>query len=96
MSPTELFRRVLLPAALPRLVAGLRLTLGEAWLVVVAAEIVAVDSGLGYLVLDSRNSGKRYDLVIAAMLVIGLLGLALDTAVRSLERARFVRWGFQR
>jgi len=40
---------------------GLRIALGIAWLVVVAAEMIAVDSGLGYLVIDSRNSGKRYD-----------------------------------
>ena len=40
--------------------------------------MVAVDSGLGYLVIDSRNSGKRYDLVVAAMLMIGVIGLALD------------------
>ncbi len=96
LSTPAMLARVVLPAALPRILVGLRIAFGVAWLVVVAAEMVAVDSGLGYLVLDSRNSGKRYDLVIAAMLVIGLLGLALDTAVRSLERARFVRWGFQR
>ncbi len=95
LSTPALLGRVVLPAALPRILVGLRIAFGVAWLVVVAAEMVAVDSGLGYLVLDSRNSGKRYDLVVAAMLVIGLLGLALDTAVRSLERAKFVRWGFQ-
>ena len=60
-----------------------------------AAEMVAVDSGLGYLVIDSRNSGKRYDLVIAAMLIIGLIGLALDLGFRRLEKLRSVRWGFR-
>ena len=57
----------------------MRIALGIAWLVVVAAEMIAVDSGLGYLVIDSRNSGKRYDLVVAAMLMIGVIGLVLDT-----------------
>ncbi len=95
LSAPALLGRVVFPAALPRILVGLRIALGVAWLVVVAAEMVAVDSGLGYLVLDSRNSGKRYDLVVAAMLLIGLLGLLLDTAVRSLERAKFVRWGFR-
>ena len=95
LATPALLARVIFPAALPRILVGLRIAFGVAWLVVVAAEMVAVDSGLGYLVLDSRNAGKRYDLVVAAMLLIGLLGLVLDTAVRSLERAKFVRWGFR-
>jgi NitT/TauT family transport system permease protein len=86
---------VVFPAALPKMIVGLRIALGIAWLVVVAAEMIAVDSGLGYLVIDSRNSGKRYDLVVAAMLIIGLLGLALDLVFRRLERLRSVRWGFR-
>ena len=62
---------------------------------VVAAEMIAVDSGLGYLVIDSRNSGKRYDLVVAAMLLIGVIGLVLDICFRRLERIKSVRWGFR-
>ena len=73
----------------------MRIALGIAWLVVVAAEMIAVDSGLGYLVIDSRNSGKRYDLVVAAMLMIGLIGLILDTCFRRLEKIKSVRWGFR-
>ena len=68
------------------MLVGLRIALGIAWLVVVAAEMIAVDSGLGYLVIDARNSGKRYDLVVAAMLMIGLIGLALDFVFRRLEK----------
>jgi NitT/TauT family transport system permease protein len=86
--------RVVLPSILPQMLVGLRIALGIAWLVVVAAEMIAVDSGLGYLIIDSRNAGKRYDLVVAGMLLIGLIGLALDTLVRRLERLRSVRWGF--
>jgi NitT/TauT family transport system permease protein len=86
---------VVFPAALPQILIGLRIALGVAWLVVVAAEMIAVDSGLGYLVIDSRNSGKRYDLVVAAMLVIGLIGLTLDLGFRWLEKIRSVRWGFR-
>ena len=59
------------------------------------AEMIAVDSGLGYLVIDARNSGKRYDLVVAAMLTIGLIGLALDLGFRRLRDIRSVRWGFR-
>jgi len=95
LSPSQLLTRVVFPAALPQIIVGLRLALGIAWLVVVAAEMVAVDSGLGYLVIDSRNSGKRYDLVVAAMLMIGVIGLILDIGVRRLERFKSIRWGFR-
>lgn len=95
LSPVEVLRRVVFPAALPQILVGLRIALGIAWLVVVAAEMVAVDSGLGYLVIDSRNSGKRYDLVVAAMLLIGVIGLLLDLLFRRVESVRSVRWGFR-
>ena len=95
LSPVALLARVVFPAALPSILVGLRIALGIAWLVVVAAEMIAVNSGLGYLVIDSRNSGKRYDLVVAAMILIGVIGLALDIAIRRLEVLRSVRWGFR-
>ncbi len=95
LGPFRLLTRVVFPAALPKIIVGLRIALGIAWLVVVAAEMIAVDSGLGYLVIDSRNSGKRYDLVVAAMLIIGLIGLILDTGVRRLEKLKSIRWGFR-
>jgi NitT/TauT family transport system permease protein len=95
LSPAQMLRRVLLPAALPQILSGLRIALGIAWLVVVAAEMIAVDSGLGYLIIDARNAGKRYDLVVAGMLLIGATGLVLDLAARRLERVRALRWGFR-
>jgi NitT/TauT family transport system permease protein len=95
LSPAQILTRVVFPAALPQILIGLRIALGIAWLVVVAGEMIAVDSGLGYLVIDSRNSGKRYDLVVAAMLLIGLIGLALDMGFRQIEKIRSVRWGFR-
>ncbi|QNI34689.1 ABC transporter permease [Alloacidobacterium dinghuense] len=95
LTPPQLLARVVFPAALPQILVGLRIALGIAWLVVVAAEMIAVDSGLGYLVIDSRNSGKRYDLVVAAILLIGLIGLVLDFGIRRLERLKPVRWGFR-
>jgi NitT/TauT family transport system permease protein len=91
----QVLARVVFPAALPQMIVGLRIALGIAWLVVVAAEMIAVDSGLGYLVIDARNSGKRYDLVVAAMLLIGLIGLALDLCFRRLRDIKSVRWGFR-
>lgn len=93
LSPLALVRRVLYPAVLPQLVVGLRITLGVAWLVVVAAEMIAVNSGLGFLIVDARNAGNRYDLVVAGMLLIGLIGLMLDMGMRSLERSRSLGWG---
>ncbi len=95
LSGPQLMARVVFPAALPQLITGLRIALGIAWVVVVAAEMIAVDSGLGYLIIDARNSGKRYDLVVAAMLVIGIIGLGMDLCFRRLRTNRFVRWGFR-
>jgi NitT/TauT family transport system permease protein len=83
---------VILPALLPRLLVALRLTLGIAWLVVVAAEMIAVNSGLGFLIVDSRNAGNRYDQVVAGMVMIGLIGILLDAGLRRLERLPELRW----
>jgi NitT/TauT family transport system permease protein len=90
----SLFRRVIFPAALPQIITGIRIALGIAWLVVVAAEMIAVNSGLGYLIIDARNAGKRYDLVVAGMALIGAIGLLLDLLVRRLEKFDEVRWGY--
>ena len=94
LSRLELFRRVIFPSCLPQIITGLRIALGIAWLVVVAAEMIAVNSGLGYLIIDARNAGKRYDLVVAGMVMIGLIGLVLDLVIRRLERFDEVRWGY--
>src|SRR5512132_4328469 len=94
LAPGEIARRVLLPAILPRLLVGLRLALGIAWLVVVAAEMIAVNSGLGFLIIDARNAGNRYDLVVAGMALIGTIGLALDLVMRRIERLPGVNWGY--
>ena len=90
----QLFRRVILPATLPQIITGVRIALGVAWLVVVAAEMIAVNSGLGFLIIDARNAGKRYDLVVAGMVMIGLIGLVLDLLVRRLEHFEEVSWGY--
>lgn len=95
LGPIALMRKVLYPAIVPRLMTGLRITLGIAWLVVVAAEMIAVNSGLGFLIVDARNAGNRYDLVVAGMVIIGVVGLLLDNAVRSLQRSSALRWGFE-
>lgn len=91
-----LFRRVVIPAVLPEIIVGMRIGIGVAWLVVVAAEMIALHSGLGYLIMDSRNAGNRYDLVIASMIIIGVIGLLLDGTTRLLERLKIVKWRYVR
>src|SRR5437773_522173 len=83
----ELFRRalagaakwfsIILPAIAPDVITALRLTVGLSWLVVVAAEMLGCRDGLGYAVWDSRN-GLRMDLLIVAMITIGLIGVIVD------------------
>jgi len=90
VSRTVLFRRVVIPAVLPEIIVGMRIG------IVVAAEMIALRSGLGYLIMDSRNAGNRYDLVIASMIIIGVIGLLLDGATRLLERLKTVKWRYVR
>lgn len=94
LSRSELFRQVIFRGCLPQIITGIRIALGVAWLVVVAAEMIAVNSGLGYLIIDARNAGKRYDLVVAGMVMIGFIGLILDLLVRQLEKFDEVKWGY--
>lgn len=82
---------IILPATMPSIVLALRVTLGIAWMVVVAAEMIAVKSGLGYLIIDARNA-LRMDYMVVAMITIGLIGLVLDMTMVQLERMESVRW----
>jgi NitT/TauT family transport system permease protein len=87
--------RVTLPAITPQLITSLRVAIGVAWMVVVAAEMIAVRSGLGFLVIDARN-GLRMDLVVVGMITIGAIGIALDALFAQLAKVPSVRWGFER
>ena len=89
----QLFGTVIFPAALPQIVTGLRVAFGVAWIVVVAAEMVAVQEGLGWLIIDARYQGARTDLIVGTIIIIGLLGLALDLVLRRMENLDQVRWG---
>jgi NitT/TauT family transport system permease protein len=86
----ELLRFIVLPAALPNIFAGLRIGIGSAWMLTVTAEMVAVKSGLGYVLWDSYYF-LRYDLVLAAMASIGLLGFLSDLGIRAVM-ARVLHW----
>jgi NitT/TauT family transport system permease protein len=87
-----LFSQVIVPASFPVIMIGLRIAVGTAWIHLVAGEMLGAQSGLGFLINDARNF-LRTDLVLAGMLVIGLLGLAMDRLMSAGERAIKRRWG---
>lgn len=91
----RLFTEVTLPAIAPQVITTLRVAAGLSWLVVVAAEMIAGRDGLGFAVWDARN-GLRIDLLAAAMIVIGLIGVGLDRLLVQLTRVPSVRWGYER
>ena len=80
-----MLRRVVLPASLPSIFTGLRIGLGIGWTAVIVAEMVAVKSGLGYVLWDAYYVG-RMDVVIADMVSIGLLGLLSDRVILRIEQ----------
>ncbi|MEA2513267.1 MAG: sulfonate transport system permease protein [Thermomicrobiales bacterium] len=81
---------VMLPAALPSLFTGLRLGLAQGWLFLVAAELIAASRGLGFLLIDSQNTG-RSDIIVMSILFLAVLGKASDWVLQVLER-RLLRW----
>jgi NitT/TauT family transport system permease protein len=95
MRREQVLFHITLPAILPQLVIALRVAIGVAWMVVVAAEMIAVRSGLGFLIVDARN-GLRMDLVVCGMITIGAIGIGLDLAFSRLARIPSLRWGFDR
>jgi sulfonate transport system permease protein len=90
LTPIALVRRVLLPAALPAILTGLRNGLSLAWMFMVAAELIAATRGLGYLLTDGRETG-RADIVLAAIVLLALLGKLTDTGMQRLE-TRWLAW----
>ncbi len=85
----RLARHVVIPAVLPDFLAGLRVALGTAWIVLVPAEYLGVTSGLGYAINDARDT-LSYDLLAAFILLIGLIGFVLDALIAALLNR--VRW----
>jgi sulfonate transport system permease protein len=90
LSPVTLLRKIYLPASLPGLMTGLRSSLGLGWMFLVAAELIAATSGLGYLLTDGRETG-RADLVLVAIIALALLGKLSDGLLVAVER-RVLRW----
>jgi sulfonate transport system permease protein len=90
LSQRQLAQRVLLPAALPSILTGLRNGLGLAWMFMVAAELIAASKGLGYLLSDGRET-SRADIVLAAIVLLAILGKASDSLMLRLE-TRLLAW----
>ena len=83
-------QKIILPGALPQIMTGLRIGITIAWMCVVAAELIAASSGVGYLIMQARALAQS-DVVIVGMLVTGLLGKLTDGALRLVERS-LVKW----
>ena len=80
----SLFRKVILPASMPTIIVGFRIAFGTGWAAIIAAELVAAQSGLGYLIADGMEI-LRSDLVMVGMAVIGVLGVIIDSMFRILS-----------
>ncbi|WP_442918784.1 ABC transporter permease [Leucobacter sp. USHLN153] len=87
----SLFRTVQLPAVVPSVVSGLRLALAQAWLFLVAAELIAASMGLGWMLNDSQQTG-RVDRILLAIVLLALLGTISNAILVLLEKAVFRRW----
>lgn len=83
---------IIFPAAFPRISSGIHLAIGTAWIFLVAGEMVGTQSGLGYLIIDARNE-LDVAILLAAILVIGLLGFLLDSVIHVFEKIIFRKWG---
>ncbi len=84
--------KVIFPAAFPQIANGIHLALGTAWIFLVAGEMVGAQSGLGYQIIDARNN-IRADILLATILVIGVMGILLDSLLKLAERLILRSWG---
>ncbi|MBR5114799.1 MAG: ABC transporter permease [Oscillospiraceae bacterium] len=82
--------KVVIPYAAPNIFTGLRVGLGQSWMCVVAAELVASSTGLGYMIMYARQFGQT-DVVIVGMLMIGIIGKVMDSILMLIEK-RVIRW----
>jgi ABC-type nitrate/sulfonate/bicarbonate transport system permease component len=85
---------VLVPAALPSIIAGLRVGAGLGWQSLIGAELIVVSSGVGYLMVQGQASVQT-PIVIAGMIAIGVIGYLIDVALRAVERSVRRSWGQQ-
>jgi NitT/TauT family transport system permease protein len=85
--------KIVLPSAFPYIATSLHLALGTAWVFLVAGEMVGAQTGLGYLIIDSRNN-LRADMLLSSIIVIGLIGLILDSLIGLIEKNILSKFGF--
>jgi NitT/TauT family transport system permease protein len=91
----ELLTKVTFPAVLPQVITALRVSYGIGWVVIVAAEMVGCQDGLGYGIWEARN-GLRLDSAVCYMIIIGLLGMGIDRLLAQLTKLPNIRWGYDR
>jgi len=92
---TKLLTKVTFPAVLPQIITALRVSYGISWVVIVAAEMVGCQDGLGYGIWEARN-GLRLDSAVCYMIVIGLLGMGIDRLLAQFSKLPNVKWGYER
>lgn len=86
----KLIRQIVIPGALPSIMTGIRLGVGNAWVCVVAAEMIGATSGVGFMLSDGRSL-SRPDIVILGMLIVGIVGKIMDDILRLLHR-KMITW----
>ncbi len=91
----DLLTKVTFPSVLPQIITALRVSYGISWVVIVAAEMVGCQDGLGYGIWEARN-GLRLDSAVCYMIVIGVLGMGIDRMLAQLTKLPNVRWGYER
>lgn len=91
LSGVRLLTQIQLPATLPSVISGLRLALAQAWLFLVAAELIASSAGLGFLLTDSQNNG-RVDRIFLAIILLAIIGKTTDSILGVFERWAVRRW----
>ncbi len=90
----QLTWKIIFPAAFPQIANGIHLAIGTSWIFLVAGEMVGSQSGLGYQIIDARNN-IRADILLATIVVIGVIGIILDSLLRFLESRIMKAWGGQ-
>ncbi|MGN1014834.1 MAG: ABC transporter permease [Butyricicoccus sp.] len=90
VSTLEMVRKIIIPGALPSITTGIRLGLGNAWVCVVAAEMIGATSGVGFMLADGRSL-SRPDVVILGMLIVGIFGKLMDDVLKAI-REKIITW----
>lgn len=91
-SKFQILSKIIIPSAWPSIFTGLRLGIGTAWTCVVAAEMIAASSGLGYMIMYARELSQP-DIVLVGVFTIGLVGLLIDFFIRKIEK-RILKWKY--